>query len=264
MSTYRRVEVDQEQAEPAEPLGRRGVGRHVVGAREQQAHLRLERLRRPDLAPADDEPAVAVVDGAGGDPAGVGAGVGFGHAERDVQVAGRGARQERVAQAVVAEPHHRVEPEHRDVDRRRRVHPAARRSDPVEHQRRLGDAAPATAPSLGDRDPDPAALGERGVELPREPVLLVARRPVRSRRSRAATRSIGIDDRLMIGIGREVHRPIMTALVTRWRCRSRSAAASRGTPRRTAAPRRARSPTGACPRSSPPAAARGCVRRWSA
>lgn len=198
------VEVDEEQAQPAEPLRGGRVRGHVVGAGEQQAHLRLERLRRPDLPAAHHEPAVAVVDRAGRDPARVGAGVGFGHAERHVQVTGRGARQERIAQPVAAEPHDGVQTEHRDVDRRRRVHPAAGCGDAVQHQGSLRDATPATAPPLGDRDPDPPALGHRGVELPRETVLLVARRPVRVVEPLAHPVH-GLDDRLVVRIGSEVH-----------------------------------------------------------
>ena len=76
--------------------------------------------------PCDRPAAVAVGLGAGRDAAGVGAGVGLGDPERHVEVAGRGAGQERLLEPVVAELHHRVEPEHGEVQRRAAVHRRAR------------------------------------------------------------------------------------------------------------------------------------------
>ena len=71
-----------------------------------------------------------------------------------------------------------VHAEDRQVQRRRAVHARARRGDLLEHRRGLADALAAAAVALGDGDADPAAGGHRVVELPREAVLLVARRPV--------------------------------------------------------------------------------------
>ena len=42
----------------------------------------------------------------------------------------------------------------------------------------IGDPPAAAAVLLGQRDPDPAAFGHAGVEVPREAVLAVARGPV--------------------------------------------------------------------------------------
>ena len=61
--------------------------------------------------------------------AGVGAGVGLGHPERDVEVTRHRARQELRLQAVVAELHHRVQPEHREMQRRTSVHRRAATRD---------------------------------------------------------------------------------------------------------------------------------------
>ena len=50
--------------------------------------------------------------------------------------------------------------------------------DLVEHHRGVGDAAAAAAVLLGDGETEPAALGQAGVEVPRELVLAVAPGPV--------------------------------------------------------------------------------------
>ena len=176
----------------------------VIGTHEEEHDFGLERLARPYLATGDDPAAHPIFDGARRDPARVGASIGFGDAEGNVQVPGRGARQERVLKLIVAELHHRVEPEHRQVDRRRPVHPSARRGDAVEHERGFGDAATASAVVLGDGDTDPAAVRHRFVELPREAVLALARRPVGV--VEGGTDLVdGVDDRFVIRIGGEVH-----------------------------------------------------------
>ena len=109
---------------------------------------------------------------------GVRARVRLGHAERHVQVAGRRPRQERLLQPVVAEPHDRVEPEDREVQRRAPVHRRAAPRDLVEDDGGVGDPAAAAAVLLGERDPDPAALRHARVEVPREAVLPIAGGPV--------------------------------------------------------------------------------------
>ena len=73
---------------------------------------------------------------------------------------------------------HRLHPEDRQVDRRAAVHRRTGRGDLLEHDRRLGDALPAAAELLGDGDADPAAVGHRVVEVPRELVRLVLLGPV--------------------------------------------------------------------------------------
>ena len=166
------VEVGEEQRQALQPA----VG--IAGARDEQHDLRLQRLGGPDLAAVDAPAAVAVGLGARRDATGVGAGVGFGHAERDVEVAGRGAGEERLLQPVGAELHDRVEAEHGEVHGRTAVHRRATARDLVEHHRGVGDAAPAAAVLLGDRQPEPAALGQAGVEVPGELVLAVAAGPV--------------------------------------------------------------------------------------
>ena len=78
------VEVDEEEREAVE------LARLAIGSSEEQTDLGFERLARPDLATVDDPSAHAVFGGSGDDAAGIGAGVGFGHPEGHVQVAGGG------------------------------------------------------------------------------------------------------------------------------------------------------------------------------
>ena len=166
------IEVGEEEAEAAQ------AAVLVAGAGEEQDHLGLECLRRPDLAAGDPPAALAVGLGAGGDPAGVGAGVGLGHPERDVEVARGGAGEELRLEPVVAELGDGIEPEDREVQRGAAVHRRAARGDFVQHDRGVGDPASAAAVLLGQRDADPAAFGHPRVEVPRELVLAVAARPV--------------------------------------------------------------------------------------
>jgi hypothetical protein len=58
------------------------------------------------------------------------------------------------------------------------VHRRAAGGDRAQHQRRLGDPAPAAAVGLRDGDADPAAGGQAAIEVPRELVALIASRPV--------------------------------------------------------------------------------------
>ena len=131
-------------------------------------------ILRPVIAPA----AVAVGFGAGRDPAGIGAGVGLGHPERDVEIARGGAGEELRFEAVVAELGDGIEPEDREVQCGASVHRRAARGDFVEDHRGVGDPASAAAVLLGQRDADPSAFGHPRVEVPGELVLAVAARPV--------------------------------------------------------------------------------------
>ena len=99
---------------------------------------------------------------------------------------------------------HRLHPEDRQVDRRAAVHRRAGRGDLLEHHRRLGDALAAAAVLLGDGDADPAALGERVVEVPRELVGLVLLRPVLVGEV-GADPSDPLADRLVVARPAELH-----------------------------------------------------------
>ncbi len=87
---------------------------------------------------------------------------------------------------------------------RRPVHRRTRRGDPVEHDRTLGDAASATAVLLRDGDTEPAALGHRRVEGPRELVALISLGPVRVVEVRAHPID-RVGDRNVVVVEREVH-----------------------------------------------------------
>ena len=104
---------------------------------------------------------VAVAHGAGRDARRVGAGVGLGDAERDVQRAGGDVGQVLLLHLLGAVDDDRVHAEHGQVQRRGAVHARARRGDLLEHRRRLPDALPAAAVALGDGDADPAARRHR-------------------------------------------------------------------------------------------------------
>ena len=99
------------------------------------------------------------------------------------------------------------------IDRCSALHPfiaAPGRRDLLEHDRRLGDALAAAAVLLGDGDADPAALGHRLVELPRELVLGVAARASRRRRTSAHT-AHRVADQLVIVIDGEIIVPALEA-----------------------------------------------------
>ena len=117
------IEVGEEQAEPAQAA----VG--GAGAREQQDHLGLERLRRPDLA-ARHAPAAVPVGlrrGSRSVPVSVPAsGSVTPNATWRSPAAARGRNV--CLQPVVAEPHDRVEPEDREVQRGAAVHRRAARA----------------------------------------------------------------------------------------------------------------------------------------
>ncbi len=199
-----RIEVCQEQAQPAEAIVRRRLRR----AGEQQHHLALECFRRPDLATADAPP-VAVGDGPARDPARVGSCVGLGDAERDVQLTSRSSRQERLPQTVIAELHHGVEPEHGEMNRRASVHRRSARRDLVQHDGCLGDPFAPTAVQLRQGDAHPPACGEGVVELPREPVLAVAVPPVRVVEQGAhGPHTVG--DQFVVCVESRLHAPILS------------------------------------------------------
>ena len=171
------VEVGQEQRQPGQAL--------AAGAGQQQHDLALQRLawsrscgRGPRSRPRPSGSARVVMRD------GVGAGVGLGHPEGHVQVAGGRPGQERLLQPLAAEPHHRVEPEDRQVQRRAAVHGRAAAGHLPQHDRRLGDAPPAAAVLLGDGDAQPAALGHPPVEVPGEARARRRSAPSSRRRSR--------------------------------------------------------------------------------
>ena len=130
------------------------------------------------FAPVHDVLVAVAARRAGADRRGVGAGVGFGDTERDVQLAGGDPGQHLLGEFGRPVAAHRLHPEDRQVDRRAAVHRRTGRGDLLEHHRRLGDPLPAAAELLGDGDADPAAVGERVVEVPRELVRLVLLGPV--------------------------------------------------------------------------------------
>ena len=119
------VAVDEEQRHP---LRRLGALLERCRAGQQQDAVGLQRLRRPHLAPVDDV-VVAVAHGPGRDVGRVGAGIGLGHAERDVQLAGGDVGQVLLLHLLGAVDDDRVHAEHGEVQRRRAVHAGARRGD---------------------------------------------------------------------------------------------------------------------------------------
>jgi hypothetical protein len=195
------LQVDEQQGHP---VGRLGALLARCGAHQQQAHLAERGLGGPHLGPVHHV-LVAVAHGSCTDRRGVGAGVGLGDAERDVQVAGGDPGQHLSGELGRTVPTNRLHAEDRQVHGRAAVHRSAGRSDLLEHHRRLADPLTAAAVLLGDRDAHPTACSERLVEVPRELVGLVLRRPV-------LVREVGADpadalaDRLVIRRAAEVHR----------------------------------------------------------
>ena len=108
----------------------------------------------------------------------VGAGVGLGHAECDVQLAARDTRQVPRLHVRRAVLHDRVHAEDREVDCAAAVHRGSGGGDLLEDGRGFRYPLAAAAVLLGDGDAHPSAGGEGGVEVPRELVALVALTPV--------------------------------------------------------------------------------------
>jgi hypothetical protein len=170
----RHLQVDEEQGHAVGALLHLVQGR---GAGEEQALLRQLGLGVPDLA-APHAVAAVHLRRPGGDVGGVGAGVGLGDAEGHVEVAPHHPREVRRLHGVRAVLHHRVHPEHREVDGRAAVEAGPRRRDLLEHDRGLGDPGAAATELLRDGDAHPPGVRERLVERPRELVPLVAPPPV--------------------------------------------------------------------------------------
>ena len=168
------VEVGQEQRHAVGLLGHLVIRR---GSREKQDLLGLDRLGDPDLPPVDAV-VVALALGECGDARGVQARTGFGHAEADVQVAVDDPGQRGGLQLVGAVLDDGLHPEDRQVDGAGTVHRRAGARDLLQEQRRLGDAEAVAAVLLRDGHAQPAALGDRVVELLREFVRLVLLHPV--------------------------------------------------------------------------------------
>src|SRR5208283_663284 len=105
------------------------------------------------------------------------AGVGFGHRERDVQLAADRARQIAALEllAPVLDQGHQAE--HPQVDRAGSVHGAGVRHF-THQQSGLGHAQTAPAVLLRDRDAEITRIGNRFVEIVRELVALVVAAPI--------------------------------------------------------------------------------------
>ncbi len=150
--------------------------------------FRIERLRRPHLAPAHDV-VIAVASRERRDRRRIGAGVGFGHAERNMQI----APSQHAAGTSASSPRCRGAPPgayRRSTGASRcAVHCRAGCGDLLEHDRCFADAATAAAVRLRNRDADPAGFRQRRIELPRKSMLGIERRPVLVRES-AHTRRI--------------------------------------------------------------------------
>jgi hypothetical protein len=94
---------------------------------------------------------------------------------------------------------HRMQAKNRQMDRARRIHPAARRRNLLQHQSRLGDpqAVPAELRWCGDAQP--ATLAEGIVELRGKLVRGIFGRPVVVIESGSQLSGGGADSRLVVG-----------------------------------------------------------------
>ncbi len=168
------VEVGVEQREPFGAL-RRGLARRRAG--EQQHLGRNLGGGNPDLA-AGDEVAVAVAHRAGRKGEGVEAGIGLGDGEARLVVPGDERRQHPALLRFGAEPHHRVEAEDVHVQRRGAGQPGARLRHRLHQDGGLGDAEPAAAMFLGDRDAEEAGFGEGAVKILGEAAVAILGEPI--------------------------------------------------------------------------------------
>ena len=208
------LQVDQQQGHA---LGRTVALLLRGGPDQEEADVAVGGLRRPDLG-SGDHVLVAVALGSGLDRRGVGAGVGLGHAERGVERAVGHAGQDLVGELGAAVLANRLHAEDRQVHGRAPVHGRTGGRHLLQHDRGLGDALAAAAELFGDGDPDPAALGHVGVEVPRELVVLVAVTPV-GVGVLGADPTHAVADRLVIVVGGEV--PWLLPMSAPDRCRAR-------------------------------------------
>ena len=165
------------------------VGRldHLVpgcGAHEDQHAPALLSLGDPHLL-ARHEIAAVHLAGEGRDPGRVGARVGLGHRERDVEAAVEEWGQEPFFEAVAAVPEDRVEAEEADVHRAAPVHAGPGRGDLLLDDGRFED--PQAAAAVGGRDghAHPVTLDDGVVELPGKLGVAVLALPVLVAEARA-------------------------------------------------------------------------------
>ena len=215
-----RVLVDEEQGHS---LGRFGAFLQRGGAGEQQDAIGFEGLGGPDLA-TGDHILIAGSHGAGGDVGGVGAGVGFGDAERDVEAAVGDTRKVEPLHLLTAVADDRLHAEDAHVQGRGTVHRGARGGHLLQHRCCFDDAtSPASVP-LGNGDADPSGPGHRPVEVPGEEVRPVALGPVGIVELGAQCRHVFADEEEVVGFaghGRRVgprsmllrHRPTCSSVL---------------------------------------------------
>ncbi len=174
------VEVGVEQREPFGALGR-GLARRRAG--EQQHLGRHLGGGNPDLA-AGDEIAVAIAHRTCRKGERVEAGIGLGDGKAGLVVPCDEGREHAALLRFGAEPHHRVEAEDVHVQRRGARQAGARLRHRLHQDGGLGDAEPAAAILLRDRDAEEAGggegavkfLGESAVAILGEPIGIVERR----------------------------------------------------------------------------------------
>jgi hypothetical protein len=147
---------------------------------------------------------VAALLGARGQRRRVEPGVRLGDGEARLGVAARDRRQHAPLLLLGAEHHHRIQSEDVHVDRGGAAHRGAGFRDRLHHDGGIGDAEPGAPECLGQGDAEPAAFGDRPVELMRKRAVAIARQPIGVVEARAELR-----DRLaqleLVGREGEIH-----------------------------------------------------------
>ena len=189
------VEVGEEEGHAVGAAGGISEGR---GTREEEDLGGFLGLGCPDLLAAD-EVVVAIATGEGRDGGCVGASVGFGDAEGDVEAPSGGLGKDALFEFGAAVADNGIEAKDREVEGGGAIHGCAGSGHLFEEDRGFGDAEASATVFGWDGDAEPTGLGEGVVEVPGELVVLVAAAPVGVIEAGSEGACLGADLLLLLG-----------------------------------------------------------------
>ena len=139
---------------------------------------------------------------------GVEPGVGLGHGEAGLVLAGDQRRQHAALLLLGAEHDDRVQAEDVHVHRRGAAHGRAGFGDRLHHERGLGDAETGAAVLLRHGDAEPAGRGQGGMELVRKLAAAILLQPIGVVELGAELADL-VADLLLLRAQREIHGPVL-------------------------------------------------------
>ncbi len=155
---------------------------------------------------AGQQVVIAAALGAHLDRRGIEPGIGLGHGEARLVLAGDQRRQHAALLFVRAEHHDRLQAEDVHVNRRRPGHGRAGFGDRLHHDRGLGDAEPGAAVLLRHCDAEPAGSGQGGVQLVRKIAAAIVLQPVGVVELGTELADL-VPNLLLLRAQRKIHRP---------------------------------------------------------